>query len=134
MSRQRDEGQLDDDEVAWLAALLDHLPVRDDAWAAIDRDPALHVRLWTEVVRRAEPRWCAAPAALLGFAAWQAGDGIVASMAVDRALTADPDYALAQLLSEVLAGGLPPSAWTAARHRQSGSSGSSGSPIRSARV
>lgn len=56
VSRQRDEGQLDDDEVAWLAALLDHLPVRDDAWAAIDRDPALHVRLWTEVVRRAEPR------------------------------------------------------------------------------
>ncbi len=128
MARQRDDDQLDNDEVAWLAALLDHSSVRDDAWAAIDRDPALHVRLWTEVVRRAEPRLCAAPAALLAFAAWQAGDGIVASMAVDRALTADPDYALAQLLGEVLAGGLPPSAWAAARRGQSGSA------MRSARL
>jgi hypothetical protein len=117
VDRQRTSDQLDDDEVAWLTVLLVHLSVRDDAWGAIDADPALHVRLWTEVLRRAEPELSPAPATLLGFAAWQAGDGVIAAMAVDRALAADPDYAPARLLGEVIAGGVPPQEWAAARRR-----------------
>lgn len=118
VARQRTDGQLDDDEVAWLTVLLAHVPVRDDAWAAIDADPALHVRLWTEVLRRAEPQLSPSPATLLGFAAWQAGDGIIAAMAVERALAADRDCALARLLGEVIAGGVPPQEWAAAQRRQ----------------
>jgi hypothetical protein len=117
VARQRGGGQLDDDEVAWLSVVLVNLPVRDDAWAAIDADPVLHVRLWTEALRRAEPELCTAPAALLGFAAWQAGDGIIAAMAVERALASDPDYTLARLLGEVIGGGIPPQEWAAARRR-----------------
>lgn len=117
VDRQRAGGQLDDDEVAWLTVLLIHVPVRDDAWAAIDVDPALHLRLWTEVLRRAESELSPAPATLLGFAAWQAGDGIIAAMAVERALVADRDYAPARLLGEVIAGGVPPQEWAAARRR-----------------
>jgi hypothetical protein len=117
VDRQRAGGQLDDDEVAWLTVLLADGPARDDAWATIDADPALHVRLWTEVLRRAEPELSPAPATLLGFAAWQAGDGIIAAMAVERALAADRDYVPARLLGEVLSGGVPPREWAAARRR-----------------
>ena len=117
VDRQRTDGQLDDDEVAWLTVLLAHVAVRDDAWVAIDSDPALHVRLWTEVLRRVEPELSPAPATLLGFAAWQAGDGVIAAMAVERALAADRDYAPARLLGGVIAGGVPPQEWAAARRR-----------------
>jgi hypothetical protein len=117
VARQRAGGQLDDDEVAWLTVVLVNLPVRDDAWAAVDADPALHVRLWTEVMRRAEPELCTAPAALLAFAAWQAGDGVIAGLAVERALDTDPDYPLARLLAEVIGGGVPPGEWAAAHRR-----------------
>jgi Domain of unknown function (DUF4192) len=117
VARQRADGQLDDDEVAWLSVLLVHPPARDDAWAAVEVAPERHVRLWSEVLRRAEPRVRAAPATLLGFAAWQAGDGIIAGMAVQRALAADPDYVMARLLGEVIAGGVPPGEWKVALRR-----------------
>jgi hypothetical protein len=48
---------------AWLALVLASLPVRDDAWARMDpahRDA--HRRLWTDLVRRAQPGYVAAPA------------------------------------------------------------------------
>jgi hypothetical protein len=98
-------------EIAWLAVLLANLPVRDDAWARMD--PAHsddHLRLWTDVVKGASVDYVPAPAALLAFTAWQAGNGALAAVAVDRALAADPQYSMAQLLSGVLQAGLPPSA------------------------
>jgi hypothetical protein len=125
VDRQRSGGQLDNDEMAWLTVVLVYLPVRDHAWEAVDGDLGVHVGLWIEVLRRAEPELSVAPATLLGFAAWRAGDGVIASMALERALTVDPDYALARLLAEVVAGGLPPQAWESARETQ---------PMRSGRV
>ena len=117
VARQRAGGQLDDDEVAWLSVLLTHPSARDEAWAAVEVAPKHHVALWAEVLRRAEPRVRAAPATLLGFAAWQAGDGIVAGMAVERALEADPRHVMARLLGDVIAGGVPPGEWQAALRR-----------------
>jgi hypothetical protein len=117
VARHRADGQLDDDEVAWLSVLLVHPPVRDEAWAAVEVAPERHVGLWCEVLRRAEPRVRSAPATLLGFAAWQAGDGIIAGMAVKRALAADPENVMARLLGEVIAGGVPPGEWRAALRR-----------------
>jgi Domain of unknown function (DUF4192) len=53
-----------------------------------------------------------APAAtLLGFSAWLSGDGALAWCAVERALDADPGYSLASLLTQLLAGAVPPSSW-----------------------
>lgn len=95
-----------------LAALLD-LEVRDVAWAEIDRFNArTHVELWRDLVRRSPLDLAAAPAGLLGFAGWLAGDGATAWCAVDRCRQADPDYTMADLLTEALEGVLPPSAWT----------------------
>jgi len=70
---------------------------------------AAHRRLWTDVVRRAQPGYVAAPAALLAFTAWQAGDGAVANVALDRALADTPGYTMALLLRDAIAAGAPPS-------------------------
>lgn len=98
---------------AWLSVVLVRLRIRDDAWARMD--PAhrkAHRRLWTELVRRAQPGYIAAPACLLAFTAWQGGDGALANLALDRALADTPDYRMALLLREALTAGAPPSAAT----------------------
>lgn len=101
----------DDDEIAWLTVTLADVRVRDDAWARMDPEYATaHRRLWTDVVRRAEPCYVPAPACLLAFTAWQAGDGALANVAIDRALASDPGYTMALLLLDAVSGGLPPSA------------------------
>jgi hypothetical protein len=105
-------GQLtDDDQLAWLSVVLAHLPVRDDAWSRMDPEHRdAHLRLWTDVVRRACRRYLAAPASLLAFTAWQSGEGALANIAIDRALAADPGYSLAHLLRDIMDAGVPPSA------------------------
>jgi hypothetical protein len=117
IERHRSGGRLTDDEVAWLGVLLGHLPVRDHAWEHIT-DEECHVTLWLDVVRRAAPDLAAPAASLLAFAAWRQGQGALASVAVERALRAAPDYSMARLMDEVLRHGLPPSAladWRPAR-------------------
>jgi hypothetical protein len=104
------EGSLDDDEVAWLTVLLLSIPVRDAAWLAV-RDTPAHLRLWLDVTRRAEPELVAAPASLLAFAAWRAGNGPLAGLALERALHEDPGYSMARLLQHGLCHGLPPTAF-----------------------
>jgi uncharacterized protein DUF4192 len=108
----RGGGRIDsDDELAWLTVTLADLRVRDDAWARMEpAHAAAHRRLWTDVVRRAELCYVPAPACLLAFAAWQAGDGALANVALERALASDPGYTMALLLVDAVAGGLPPSA------------------------
>ncbi|HEY7143990.1 MAG TPA: DUF4192 domain-containing protein [Streptosporangiaceae bacterium] len=108
----RGGGQVTDPgEFAWLGVVLAELPVRDDAWARMEfayRDA--HRRLWTDLVRRVAQPYLPAPASLLAFTAWQSGDGVIASIALDLALAADPGYSMALLLSEAIESGLPPSA------------------------
>ena len=111
ISRYRDGGRFtSDDEIARITVALRDLRVRDDAWARMD--PAYgdaHLRLWTDVVRRAQPGYVAAPAALLAFVAWQSGDGALANVVLDRALADAPRYSMALLLRQVIAAGVPPS-------------------------
>ena len=95
---------------AWLALVLTRVRIRDDAWARMDpahRDA--HRRLWTDVVRRAQPGYVAAPASLLAFTAWQGGDGALANIAIERALADTPGYSMALLLGDALNAGAPPS-------------------------
>ena len=107
----RDGGSLRPDaRSAWLALALIRLPIRDDAWARMD--PAhrgAHLRLWTDIVRRARPGYVAAAASLLAFTAWQCGEGALANIALDRALADRPGYSMALLLREPISDGCPPS-------------------------
>ena len=99
-----------DDEVAWITVALRDLRVRDDAWARMDpAHSAAHLRLWIDVVRRAQPGYVAASAALLAFVAWQSGDGALANVALDRAVADEPRYSMALLLRQVISAGAPPS-------------------------
>jgi hypothetical protein len=105
---QRRGERLTDDEVAWLTLLLTHLPIRDHAWERTDgreRD----IALWTDVLRRAARDLIAAPGSLLAFAAWRAGQGALAAVALERVLQAHPDYSLGLLLDDLLRRGVPPS-------------------------
>jgi Domain of unknown function (DUF4192) len=111
ITRYRDGGRFtSDDEIARITVALRDLRVRDDAWARMDpAHSGAHQRLWIDVVRRAQPGYVAAPAALLGFVAWQSGEGALANVALDRALADDPGYSMAQLLRQVITAGAPPS-------------------------
>ena len=98
-----------DYEIARITVALRDLRIRDDAWARMDPAYAdAHLRLWIDVVRRAQPGHVAAPAALLAFVAWQTGDGALANVALDRALADDPSYSMALLLRQVISAGAPP--------------------------
>jgi Domain of unknown function (DUF4192) len=111
ITRYRDGGGITSDyEIARITVALRDLRVRDDAWARMDPAHAgAHLRLWTDVTRRAQPGHVAAPAALLAFVAWQSGDGALANVALDRALADDPSYSMALLLRQVISAGAPPS-------------------------
>ena len=108
-----DSQRLDAHDVARLGVLLSaSIELRDVAWAEMTHEDArAHVDLWRDVVRRSPPELQAAPATLLGFAAWLSGNGALAWCAVDCAQQCDPDYSLAALLADALAGAVPPSVW-----------------------
>jgi hypothetical protein len=110
IARYRDGGRFStDDEIARITVALRDLRVRDDAWARMDPEyAAAHQRLWTDVVRRAQPGYVAAPASLLAFVAWQSGNGALANVALDRALADDPGYSMAALLRQAIDSGAPP--------------------------
>lgn len=114
-----DGAPLDTADVGRLLTVLVSTEVRDVAWAEMTRDDARrHVELWRDVVRRAPREVLAAPAALLAFAAWLAGDGALAWCALDRVKEADPDYTMAGLVEKALVCAVPPSTWKPLNERQ----------------
>lgn len=100
------------EELARLLRALAHRDIRDLVWNEIDRATApAYVVLWRELVRRSPASAVAPVAGLLAFSAWLAGNGALAWCAVDRALEADPDHTLAQLVADALESAMPPSRW-----------------------
>ena len=72
--------------------------------------PGAHQRLWTDLTRRAQPGYAAAPAALLAFTAWQGGNGALANIALDRALADTPGLLHGAAAARHPHAGIPPSA------------------------
>jgi hypothetical protein len=94
---------------AWLSVTLTVTEVRDAAWSQMDpAHTGAHQRLWTDLVRRAQPGYIAVPASLLAFTAWQAGGIVLAHAALDRAQADNPDDSLAGILRRALEAGIPP--------------------------
>jgi Domain of unknown function (DUF4192) len=101
--------RLGDRDVARVLWALADIRVRDRALGfALGDDAAAAEALWTECTRRAPAPLDAAPATLLAVSAWLRGDGALANVALERALTSRPTYTFAQLLSQGLAACLPP--------------------------
>jgi hypothetical protein len=105
--RYRAGRTLTDDEIAWLGALLVDKAVEDFALDRVSPEE-WRIRLWTDVLRRVEPAYVAAPACLLSFTAWRAGRGALARVAVDRALHEEPGHQLATIMHNLLGFGLSP--------------------------
>lgn len=110
----RDGSAPSPDAAAWLGVLLVEPVVLD---YAMDRSgpEEWRVRLWSEVLRLVEPSYVPGPACLLGFAAWRSGDGALARVALDRALTEDAGHRTAGVLDRVLSSGIGPQALVALR-------------------
>ncbi|WP_435769242.1 DUF4192 domain-containing protein [Nocardioides sp. SYSU DS0651] len=101
-----------DAEVARLVWSTQVGKVRDAALSLVGAGNAEgHVRFWADVVRRTPEALVAAPAGLLGWSAWQAGDGALAWAAVDRCRRSDPEHALARSLATLLQHAVPPDRW-----------------------
>jgi hypothetical protein len=102
-------GQLNDEEAARVLLLLEDVHFRDGCIEQVTAHAGeAAVELWSELVRRANPLDSAPVATVLAFAAWQAGHGTLANIAVDRALACNPDYRLAVYLSSALTHSLNP--------------------------
>ncbi|MCD0484652.1 DUF4192 domain-containing protein [Streptacidiphilus sp. ASG 303] len=104
--------RLDDEEAVRLVLGLQDKRTRDRAAEfAEPTDLAAARRLWLFLARRCVAPFqdhAAAPLTLLAWTAWLAGDTATTRVALARALDADPDYTLAQLLYDSLNGGLRP--------------------------
>jgi hypothetical protein len=104
----------DDVESARILLAAHDAQARDQAWSGMRRaDAREHVRLWTDLVRRAPRGLVAGAAGVLAFAAWMHGDGATAWCALDRCLEDDPDHSLGQLVAHALERAVPPcDEWT----------------------
>lgn len=101
-----------DSEFVDLARALQLPWVRDAAIGTVAEEEraAGAQRLWLELVRGTPPPHRAAPAALLAVSVFCLGDGTLAAVAADNALTAQPGMPLATLVRESLGAGLTPPA------------------------
>ena len=101
-----------DVEAARLLWVMQSVRVRDAAWSLITASTATaHERWWTAVLARTPEELVPAPAILLGWSCWQAGNGARAWAAVDRCCAVDPGYSLAGHLSSILNNAVPPEIW-----------------------
>lgn len=102
-----------------LTQLVQNRHARDFALASITKDTApQHLALWSEVLGRLPGRFAEVPAAIAGMAAWVAGDGTSANIALTRAQAearSPRESGPAELLDAVLDRVLPPSAWPSVR-------------------
>ncbi|MFI6210605.1 DUF4192 domain-containing protein [Nocardia brasiliensis] len=96
-------------ELAELAAALRDRAVRDAMFAlAVGDHAAAAEGLWAVLTRALRGRDRAEAAALLGYSAYARGDGPLAGIALEAALTADPDHPMALLLETSLSLGMRP--------------------------
>ncbi|MBN6057470.1 DUF4192 domain-containing protein [Nonomuraea sp. RK-328] len=91
--------RVDDAVAARLGLDLTVIRVRDEAWTLTDIP---HLGLWKDLTRRLEPRFVPPAASLFAMACWRAGDSTLATIALERALTIDPAYSMANLLMHAL--------------------------------
>ena len=97
-----------DDVVARFGAALAVTTLRDAIWLAIDGDRLDGRALWRDLGRRLPSPYDAPPMFLFGWASWRAGDGALAGIAADRAVTSDPGYHAADLLLAAVTSGVDP--------------------------
>jgi len=102
-----------------LSVLVQHAGARDLALLTMNRENATqHLALWQGVIRSSPAFGADMALYLAGMAAWISGDGASATIALERALKADPtpdrDHP-ARLLEGLIDKVVPPSSWNSIR-------------------
>jgi hypothetical protein len=99
-----------DHDAAELVAFCHDVIVRDEVLvgAVKPRGREVLLRVLRDVVRRIPPPLDAPICATLAWVAYASGDGALANVALDRALSTDPDYSLALLIADSLRRQVPP--------------------------
>ncbi len=92
-----------------LIVALDDVLIRDTvvSWTATDALDAV-LDLLQELVPLALPPYDVEPLATLAWAAFAAGRGALAAVALERALRTDPGHSLSRMLDAALQGGITP--------------------------
>lgn len=106
--------RLDDGDLTRFSIWMSAIQVRDEVWNQITAETAGDMlRVLTLVSRSVVPPFEPGVLSLTAFAAWLTGDGAQSLIAVERALDADGTYSMAQLMLEMLEGGVSPAHWLA---------------------
>ncbi|QFS91455.1 hypothetical protein FIV07_11865 [Mycobacterium sp. THAF192] len=100
---------LSDDDLVRLGTSLDHPQVRDTLYALAVGDGAGPAEsLWADLSRRLPVPWRAEALVLLAFSAYARGDGPLAGIALDAALSCEPGHNMAGMLDQALRSGIRP--------------------------
>lgn len=95
--------------LAEVSVALRDKAVRDVMFGVDDGEYAAHAEfLWSILVRSLPDPDRAEAATLFAFTAYRRGLGVLAGIAIDAALSSDPDHRMAQLLDIALSNVLPP--------------------------
>jgi hypothetical protein len=103
------------EEIGRLGAALSLIPVRDRAlrWTVSPLSEVAE-NVWYQLTRRLPSPYAAPAATLLAVQSYNLGDCTMAGDCVERALADNPDYTMAQLVSEAVVRAVPPSDFRAA--------------------
>lgn len=104
---------LDDEDAAWLMHLLTHDSVCRYAWLHAT-DSTGSEQLWGDLLRRAPQTLTAPVAVILAISALRRGNGLIANIATEIAVAAEPDYPPLNIVFAILEGGVPPGVLNAA--------------------
>ncbi len=102
-------GTLSDEQSVRLALALTDPRVRDTLYALAvgDSAPAAEA-LWADLARRLPAPWRVEALVLLAFSAYSRGDGPLAGISLDAALTCQPMHRMAGMLDQALQSGMRP--------------------------
>lgn len=100
------------EDIAILGLALGDLDIRDHAIGRIGSGAFEDNRadLWIWLARHLDGGMTAPAATVAAFAAYRAGNGVVALEALELALRSQPNYRLARMLMAALQAGMPPNA------------------------
>lgn len=101
-------GEPTDEQLARMGVALSDIAVRDAIWTRLDAGRLDGSGLWRTLARRLPAPYDAPACFLVGWHAWRHGEGALANIAADRALTSQPGYSAAELLIETVCRGLNP--------------------------
>jgi hypothetical protein len=97
-----------DEQAARFGMALQSYVVRDALWLAVDDERVAGLQLWINLARRLPGRYAGAPLFFVAWRSWRDGDGPLAKVAAEMALTTDPMCSAAEIVLDAITAGIDP--------------------------